>query len=120
MATPITQNIVVVRGDDDDKIITFAVDVANFDDVWFTVRESWRTEADAGDGAVVFQARLSTGGLLPGSTDAQLKLPLPSAQTTTWWLDEYVYDVQVAAAGKITTTQRGVINMTADATASIS
>jgi hypothetical protein len=120
MGTPNTQNIVVVRGDDDDKIITFpGVDVADFDDAWFTVREQWRVEGDAADSAVVFQAQLSIAGLLPGASSDQLRLPLPHARTATWWRDRYVYDVQVLAGGKITTTQRGQLTMTADATASI-
>jgi hypothetical protein len=120
MATPTEQNIVVVRGDDDDKIISFpGVDVADFEDAWFTVREKWRAEGDTSDSAVVFQAQLSVGGLSPGASSDQLRLPLPSARTTTWWRDQYAYDVQVLASGKITTTQRGLIRMTADVTASI-
>jgi hypothetical protein len=119
MANPNSQDIEVVRGDDDDKIIEFSTDVANLDDVWFTVREVWRTADDADDDAVVYQARLSTGGFEIGSTDAQLRLLIPSAQTTTWGSDRYVYDVQVAASGKVITTQRGFIMMTPDATASI-
>jgi hypothetical protein len=118
MAEPINQNIKVVRGDDDDKFIDFSTEVANLDDVWFTVREGWRV-AETGDDAVVFQARLTLGGLVAGSTDKQLRLPLPSAQTTTWGYDQYVYDVQVSASGKINTTQRGFVNMTPDVTASV-
>lgn len=117
MANPVIQHIEIVRGDDDDKIITFSVDVANFEDVWFTVRTAWRNATDVGDAGVVFQARLSAGGMVPGDASDQLRMPLPSAQTTTWWLEQYVYDVQVSAGGKIVTTQRGLIRMTADATA---
>jgi hypothetical protein len=68
---------------------------------------------------VVFQAKMSTGGMQAGSTSKQLRLPLPSAQTTTWWFSQYVYDVQVSAGGKITTTQRGILRVEPDVTASL-
>jgi hypothetical protein len=117
MSRPNIQNILVVRGDDDDKIIDFSANISDFDDVWFTVREGWRDNGD--DSGAVFQAKLSLGGLSAGLTNKQLRLALPNAVTTTWWLPRYVYDVQVVASGKVVTTQCGRIHMIKDVTASV-
>ncbi|UOF77319.1 hypothetical protein [Caudoviricetes sp.] len=118
MAGPNLQTIEVVRGDDDDKLIAFSIEVANFADAWFTIREGWR-ENENDDGGVVFQARLSNGGIQAYSSNTLL-LPLPHDQTTTWGFDAYVYDVQVlTTAGKVITTQRGTLRMTPDVTASV-
>lgn len=115
MTNPPNENIAVVRGDDADKIIEFLnnddpLDFSNFDDVWFTVLEKWSTV-----GTPVFVARLTEGGLVPGNTAQQLRLPLPRAETATWGKDQYVYYVRVLASEKVITTQRGWIHVIPDA-----
>jgi len=118
MSAPAQQSIDIVRGDDDDKLITFSVDVVNFEEVWFTVRESWRLN-EADDTGAIFQATIANGRLQPYSADTLLLL-LPHAVTSGWAFDSYVHDVQVlTTTDKVITTQRGTVRMTPDTTATV-
>lgn len=115
MTTPNQQAITVVRGDDTTLTITFDQAVAEFDDVWFTVRESWAT-SEEDDAGAVFSAELGGGITSTGTYTAEIALP--NANTVTWLNDDYVYDVQVKSSDKLYTTQRGTLRVIGDVTRS--
>lgn len=114
MTAPNSQPITHTRGDDFDRVITFSEDPATFQNIWFTIRESWAT-TEPDDSEAVYQAELNDGITVTGPLTAAISIP--AVDTLEWESDDYVYDVQIlTAAGKIRTTQRGHFHQEPDVT----
>jgi hypothetical protein len=115
MTQPTQQTLTHVRGDTFIKTASLSQPLTSFDDVWFTVRESYAT-TETDDSEAVAKGSIGGGEITGTGSDVTIELP---DDTTTWQQPQYVWDLQVkTTGGKIYTAARGMLRITPDVTRS--
>lgn len=115
MTQPTVENFSIVRGDDWSTVLRFSQALSGFDEIEFTIRDTWASSETDNTGAV-FAGSL-TGGEIVADGTYDVTVSIPNATTLGMTGDEYRYDIQVTTVSdKIYTTQRGCIRMIPDVT----